>query len=224
MKQNSFTDIFQQHFKFPPCFDLSPPYQILRSLPHVCNTCGKPWGVTAGVTPKNLGSFASIAVLSKNLYLPFWYIYSICIGFYNSNHNDNDDDNNNDNSYYNISNISCSSSNSNSNNSNNYYPRIPVENFLKYCWDLMHCLKQSLLGESVDLFELVWTNVGPIFQFQTKCIYISSGLFVILSLDFYLLEDTKSSMHGQNEFKLLHCTEVCKEVETNLFSYTKASV
>ena len=32
-QMNSFTGIFQQHFKLPPCFDLSPLHQILRGSP-----------------------------------------------------------------------------------------------------------------------------------------------------------------------------------------------
>ena len=30
-QMKAFTGIFQQHFKLPPCFDLRPPNQILRS-------------------------------------------------------------------------------------------------------------------------------------------------------------------------------------------------
>ena len=51
-QMNSFTSIFQQHFKppphAPPFIDLSPPpphpHQILKSppSPHLLNTCGKP--------------------------------------------------------------------------------------------------------------------------------------------------------------------------------------
>ena len=52
-QMNSFTGIFQQHFKpsmLPPCIDLSPTSNFEEPptpLPHVLNTCGKLWNVTA---------------------------------------------------------------------------------------------------------------------------------------------------------------------------------
>ena len=64
-QMNSFTGIFQQHFKPPmllPCIDLSPyPHQILKNpsplphRPHVFNTCGKPWSYTCLISiPREL--------------------------------------------------------------------------------------------------------------------------------------------------------------------------
>ena len=44
-EMNSFTGIFQQHFKLPLCFDLSPPPPSNFEKPpppDVLNTCGKP--------------------------------------------------------------------------------------------------------------------------------------------------------------------------------------
>ena len=69
-QMNSFTGIFQQHFKspmLPPCIDLSSPNQILKStpplmggtVPHVLNTCGKlcsQLGVTASSQTPQLQS------------------------------------------------------------------------------------------------------------------------------------------------------------------------